>query len=403
MLYFSELKGRKVYTEDQRHLGKIKDISFLVSDSPKLMNLLVENENEQFLTIPLSNIKLINHGIRIASHYTTQEVSGQELFLGKNLLDKQIIDITGNKIVRVNDIAINDKPGYYIAGVDIGALGVMRWLKLEDVYLKFLNQFGIKPTSRFLSWGDIQPLELTRGMVILKTDQDKLQKIRPEDLADYLEKVNIVNVDRILKALDEEFAADVINNLNINYQSVLFRHFASDKAAHIISLIDPDEAVDILLTITQAKRDTIVDLLDVETRKKITHLLKLAHTPIGEKLTTEYLTVSPDNTVHEVIDIVKKESTNFSFLHYIYVLNKEAKLIGVFSVHELLLQNPDTRVFKFMVPNVVVIHLTTPEVIAIAKMFKYKIHSLPVIDKNRNILGIVAIDDLSDVILDSIK
>ncbi|MBI4004567.1 magnesium transporter [Candidatus Roizmanbacteria bacterium] len=403
MIYFSELKGKPVVTEDQVRVGQLTDLAFLVSDSPKITKLIIKDKNNTLLKVSTSVIRNINHTIVITKQFENQELNEQELYLEKNLLDKQIIDIGGNKVVRVNDIAINDKAGYYIGGVDIGILGILRWLKIEDVMLKFLTPFGIKISSKFLSWGDIQPLELARGMVILKTEEDKLKKIRPEDLADYLEKINIVNVDRILKALDDEFAAEIINNLNINYQTVLFRRFIPEKAAHIIGLVDPDEAVDILLTLTEKKREEIIELLRPQKQREIHHLLKLARTAIGEKLTTEYLTVSPDNTVREVIDKIRKESAAFSLLNYIYVLNKEEKLIGVFGLHELLMQNLDAVVYKFMIPNVVVIHLTTPEEIAIAKMMKYKLHALPVIDGEQHILGIVAIDDLSDVILEKMK
>lgn len=402
MLYFSELKGKQVYTEDMKKMGRLTDLTFLVSDSPKITNIVVLDTKEQKLLIPTSSIKNINHNIIITKHFEKKEITDQELFLMRNLLDKQIIDISGNKIVRVNDVAINDKPGYFIAGVDIGVLGVLRWFGMEEAMAKTLSPFGIRLTSKFLSWADIQPLELARGMVMLKTEQDKLQKIRPEDLADYLEKMNIVNVDRVLKSLDEEFAAEVINNLNINYQSVLFRHFPPDKAAHLTSIIEPDEAVDILLTLTEKKREEIVDLLSPEKKKTINHLLKLSKTPIGERLTTEYLVVTPNDTVKEVIAKIKITTSNFSFLNYIYVLNQEEKLIGVFSISELLLQQPDAPVYKFMTANVVVIHLTTPEEIALSKMLKYKLYNLPVIDKERHILGLVAIDDLSDMILERV-
>src|SRR3990167_359769 len=119
MLYFSELKGKEVFTEDRISIGSIEDLSFLVSDTPKIVKLIVKNKKNNLLNIPTSSIISINHKVIISKQFENQDVTEQELFLGKNLLDEQIIDISGNKVVRVNDIAINDKPGYYIAGVDI--------------------------------------------------------------------------------------------------------------------------------------------------------------------------------------------------------------------------------------------------------------------------------------------
>ncbi len=403
MLYFSELKGKKVITEEGKEVGKLVDLSFLVSDTPKITTFVIRDLQNYKLHIPSASIKNINHVITVERNFQPQEISDQELYLERNLLDKQIIDIAGSKVVRVNDIAINDKPGYYIAGADIGLLGVLRWLKIADITTRIFKKLQIKLNPQFLSWGDIQPLELARGMVILKTQQERLKKILPEDLADYLEKINIVNVDRILKSFDEKYAADVISSLNINYQTALFRQFSPEKAAHIISLIDSDEAVDILLTLTERRREEIILLVPPHKVKQIRHLMHLARTPIGEKMTAEYLTIASDKTVKDTISKIKKEAVNLSFLNYVYVLNNEEKLVGIFSLHEMLLQNMDTPVYKFMTQNIVVIHLTTPEEIALAKMFKYKLNAVPVIDNDRHLLGIVAFDDLPDLVLNQLK
>ncbi len=124
----------------------------------------------------------------------------------------------------------------------------------------------------------------------------------------------------------------------------------------------------------------------------------LAKTPIGDFITSQYITVGPEDTVRQVINRVKKETVDFSYLYYIYVVNKENQLIGVVNLHELLLQDLETQMYRFMVQNVVVVHLTTPEEIAINKMIKYRLQALPVTGRNKKILGIVTIDDLAEFI-----
>lgn len=116
-------------------------------------------------------------------------------------------------------------------------------------------------------------------------------------------------------------------------------------------------------------------------------------------MTTEYLVVNTQMTVREVIEKIKKETTDFSFLNYVYVVNNNFELVGVFNLHELLLENLDTPVYKFMVQNLIVVHLSTPEEIVFKKMLKYKIYALPVIDEKRRILGIITLDDISEDLL----
>lgn len=403
MLYFSEILNKKVVTEYGSQLGKLKDLIFLAKNQPNVTKIVIEDNKENKIIIPIQNLKNINSKITIQDDYETVKLVEDELFVVKNLLDKQIIDIKGNKVVRVNDVVIQDKPVLYVAGVDIGILGILRWFKLEEIVTDALKNLGKRTSEEFLSWGDIQPIELTRGKVQLKEEEEKLEKVRPEDLADHLERTNIANVDMILKILDEDFAAEVIGNLNINYQTSLFRYFDPEKAAKIISLIDPDEATDILLTCAEEKREKIINLLSDKKKEDILYLLELSKTPIGQYVTSEFFTVSPYNTVNETIEKIRNETVNFSSLDYGYVINEKEQLVGVFNLHELLLQKPNIQVFKFMNQNVIVAHLSTPEEIVIKKILKYKLQALPVIDENKEILGIITLDDITEFLINKIR
>ncbi len=403
MIYFSEIKGRKIITEDQIEAGVLEDIIFKASEKPLLTKLVIRGLSKNKLVVPLHYLIKINNVLTIKKNYTTVGLDENELYLMKNLLDKQIIDLKGSKIVRVNDIAIQDKGELCVVGVDVGVLGILRWLKMEKLINKFFEYFKIKPTSNFLSWADVQPLELARGSVKLKIREEKLKKVRPEDLADYLEKTNIDNVRKILKILDEKQAVEVLGNLNLNYQLALFRHYRPEKAAHLLSFIDPDEAVDVLLALPRKKRETIIENLPENEKKEINHLLRFSTTPMGNLMTSEYLTVPSDALVKEAIDKIKKETTDFSFLYAIYVLNKNDQLVGVFNPHELLLQELDTPVYKFMIQNVIIVHLTTPVEIAAKKILKYRLNALPVIDENKKLLGIITFDDLTDLLLEKMK
>ncbi len=399
MLYFSELKNKRVYTEDNIFFGRLKDIIFQVSDTPTVTKLVIKTKTDPDVVVPLRYLIKMNGGIILGKNFQTVRLDDNELYLVNNLLDNQIIDIAGNKIVRVNDVVIQDKPGYYIAGVDIGILGILRWFSLEDYILRLFGKLGIKLTSQFLSWGDVHPLELTRGHVKIKKEQAKLDKIRPEDLADYLEKTNTSNINRILRVMDERTATDVINNLSINYQTGLFKQFSSEKAAKLLASMDPEETVDILVTLSKKKREKIMSFLDDKTFKETEYLLNLSKTPIGHILTTEFLTAEPTDRVKEVIAKIKKETEDFYTLSHVYVVNKDQQLVGVFDLHELLLQKSETRVYRFMTQNLSLIYLSTPEIVVLRKIVKYKLNSLPVVDRDKHLLGIVRFDDVIDSFL----
>ncbi len=393
MIYFSEILHKAVYTDHKTYLGKLKDLIFVVKEKPYVTKIVISGEKD--LVLPLSSLKSLNGKIIITENTMPTQLEEDELYVHKNILDKQIIDITGNKVVRVNDVVIQNKPEWYVSGVDISIYGVLRWFGLEKITTAIMNKMFIIPTPEILSLSDIQPLELARGRIQLKLEQDKLRKLRPEDLADYLELTNTESIKKILNTMDQEYAAKVIKNLNINYQTELFNQFTSEKAASIITKIEPDDAVDILLTLDPRIRKDILDHLGKDVRREIDHLLVHAHTPIGEHMTTEYYTSTPNATVKQVIKEIKLTTHDFEHLNYVYVLNNNSQLVGVCNLHELLTYPDDTPLYKFMIGNVIAINLTTPEEIAISKMLKYKLYSIPVIDREKHILGIITLDSIT--------
>lgn len=404
MLYFSEIFGKKVYTEDNILIGYLDDLIFIVAENPIVTKIVIKSKASQRLIISTDYLLKVSKNLIIEKEFLMSGLDENELYLVKNLLDKQIIDLKGNKVVRVNDVALQDKEKLSIAGVDVGIFGIFRRLRIgADNLYKITAFFHIKLASKFLSWADIQPLELIRGNVKLRKKEEKLEKIRPEDLADYLEKTNVINARKFLKILDTEKAAEVIGNLNISYQTALFKHFQIIKAAKLISFLDPDEAVDVLLTLSKKKRDEVIEKLDPNIRQKIIHLMELSKEPIGTLMTTEYLTAGAEDTVRQVIDKIRIDAKDFSSLYSVYIVNKENQLTGSVNLQEILKEELDTPLYKFMTQNLVVIHLTTPVEIAMKKFLKYHLSSLPVINQEKRIEGIVNFDNITNYILDRIK
>ena len=393
MLYFSELYGKRVMTGNRHFLGRADDFIFLATDQPLITKLKIKTEDAP-LFIPVTEIKSIDHTVTVRDDHASVLPTESELSIRTHLLDQQIIDIKGNKVVRVNDVVIQQKPYYVIAGVDVGLLGIARWFKVEQLVNKFLARIGKTVTSDFLGWDDIQPVELSRGKIVLKREETKLTRLPPEDLADHLERLSVKNISKVLDLLPTEYEADVIENLNVGRQRALFRSVKPEHAADILSRIDPDEAADILLTLSPRRRATILPHLSDTVKKPIDYLISLSKTDIGDLATNEYTIADPEETAGSVRARLKNLAKELSQLSYVYVINKKKELVGVFNLQELLEEDNDIPVYKFMVPNVVTISLTTPKALAMKKMVKYKVYALPIINQKREILGLVTIDDL---------
>lgn len=403
MLYFSQLYGKHVIDEAGENLGVLKDFLFLPLDAPVVTKFVVTDKSHKDQVFSIKQLKKINGKIYTTASPTSEEkISDKEVSVAKNLQDKQIMDLVGAKVIRANDVVIQESPSYTISGIDIGILGVLRWVKLEHLVTQTLRKLGIHYKSKFLAWDAIQPLEVTQGKIILKQEKEKMEKLQPEDLADYLEKTTIVNSLKVLKLMDSELAAQVIADINSGYQTQLFREFSPEKAGHVLSLMDADEAVDVLLTLSKERQEKILPHIDPVSAKHILHLLAHAKTPIGHLMSSDFLSVSVDTTVKHIMARVKRETEDFSDLPYIYGVNKNGQIVGVIGLHQLFLYSPETELYKIMEQNLVLARLTTPKEIAVKKLLKYHLACLPVVDEEKKILGIVKLEDVAEDLLDRV-
>lgn len=396
MLYFSELLNKPVYNDKVIQIGFLKDLIFRPSEVPSITKIAIETLSKEQQILPYSDLKKINGNVTVNYEYQKTHQSDDELSIAKNLLDRQVIDLTGDKVVRINDIYISETPNLYISGIDVSIWGILRRLGLLRQVVNFLHNLKIPAHMEALAWGEIQNLELEQGKIQMKVKEDRLAKIRPEDLADHLQSTNISNIKIFLQKLNLEKAAEVFASLTSAHQLALIRQFKPDLAAHLITLLDPDEATDILLSVSEIRRKSILDSLTPEKKEEISHLLHHSSTPMGELMTTEFLQVASSLTAKEVINEIKQKTTEYACLYTVYGVNEKNQLVGVFSLHELLMQPPDSPVFRFMVQNPITLNLATPSKIALNRLLRYNLSSLPVIDHQKHILGMVTLDDLRD-------
>lgn len=404
MLYFSEIFDKPIVDNHGKLAGTLRDLIFLPIETPLITKFMMKTPKGERIILPISLLKKTPQRFTLMGDFSESDTMAEnEASVRKNIQDKQILDLKGAKVIRANDVVIADTPAYAVSGIDVGILGVFRWIGAAQLLASLLRRFNIQYKSEFLPWSQIQSLEAGRGRLVLKHDKDKMEKIPPEDLADYLEHTSTVNALKVLKLMDTAQSAQVVADIQSGFKTELFQRFSAQKAGKIITLMDPDEAVDILLTMSKARRNMVLAFINDYKKKPIMYLLNHAKTPIGHLMTTQYMEASSDNTVAAVLGAYKKEAVSLSSLPYIYLTNKSSQLVGVVSLQDLLVQPADIAVYKIMTQNVVMARLTTPEEIALEKMRKYHLYGLPVVDDNRTILGIVLLEDVLNVVWQRLK
>lgn len=395
MLYFSELRGKTILA-GELFIGNLDDVVFQVSPAAVVTKLFVKKPNGQKFFLPYSAVDRIGNSIHVDANYAPTELEENELFVGKNINDQQIIDINGSNIVRVNDVVFIQQPHLHISGVDVGALGLLRWFGLEEIVSKLSRLVGREMIPKFLAWTDVAPVELARGKVVMKQSDTKLKRLKPEDLAGHLDTMSIRNVKRIITLFEDTYAAEVFSNLSVWSQTSLLRSFPPPKSALIVSKLETSEAVDALITLRRNERDKIINLLNRKQQHEVKRLMGLAKTPVGHIVSNQFLTVKPQDSVGFIINKVREARNDIADIRYVYVVNNENQLIGIFTLFELLIQKPDVSAYKFMIQNPIVVQLSTPKELVLRRMKKYNLNSIPVVTEKRHMLGIVDLLDLID-------
>lgn len=400
MLYFSELFGQKVYNQENQYMGKISDFLFLPLDTALITKCIIKKNNKEKFIIPIQDIKKSDQGFSLKPAYKISTKEDREVSLRYTLQNQQIIDINGQKVIRVNDVVISELPDFTVSGIDIGVLGVFRWIGAANLIGDIISRFGMNNKSKFIPWNDIEPDEVAKGRIVLKKEQEKLENILPEDLAEHLERANIQNVLKSLHVMDKDLSARVIADLNLNYQKEILARYSDKEAGQILSLIDPDESLDVLLALDHQKREAVLQHIEADKRKQITYLMQHAKTPIGHLLSTNWLSVPADTTVKSILEKIKKETEDFSELLYIYVVNKENQIVGALNLYELLMHKSETPVLKIMNQTLILGRLTSPKEIIMNKLLKYHLYAIPIVNENRNILGIVSLQDIAEQVIE---
>ena len=409
--FASELCGRQVelLTGTQRsRIGRVEDIAVAGAESfPPVVGLYVRGADSVVRYAPFSTVlSITDQAVTVGApplEGTSAPVAIDELLLQKELLDKQIVDVDGRKVVRVNDVKLAPAGEHLrVIAADVGLPGLLRRLGLRFVGDRLLDRVpapGVR--SALISWDAVQPLHLEGpGEALrLRVPQDKIDRIHPADLAAIIEDLAATDQASLIGSLDEETAADALEQLPVDTQLSILEDLNPDRAADIIENMEPDDAADLLGEIDTDKQHEILSLMEPEEAQEVRELLAHPETTAGGLMTTEYLWMPPNLSVAQVFDHIRKAAEDAELVYYIYVLDPQERILGVVSLRELIKASPEAQVSDIAVDDVVTVELTTPSEEVATTIARYDFVAVPVVDSDGRMQGIVTVDDVVDVLL----
>lgn len=405
MAFLSEILGHTITDFDGRYIGKLED---LIAREPAdaihpVVDALVIRGKGKILTVPYALVMaLFAPSIPLncrADEITAYQPAEEDIFLSRDVLDKQIIDTDGARVVRVNDLELVRVNGtLYVGNVDIGLMGVLRRLGVEGLVRRLSSSLHLRAPQNIISWDDVELLRHDPFMR-LRVPVESISELHPADVAEIISDMNKLEGGQFLEALDMEQLADTLEEVETDFQADLVENMPDQKVADLLEEMEPDEAADLLAELPEERSRGLLALMNKEESDDVRKLLSYPEDSAGGIMTTEFASVPPDVTAEEAIRLLRETATDAETLFYVYVTDTEQHLKGVFSLKNLIFAEPAARVEEFMESRVKSVGLGDDQNEVAQVITKYDLLAIPVVDNQSIMHGIVTADDALDKII----
>lgn len=404
MLYLSQAIGRPVRDKLGESIGTVADLIVAIGDRyPPVTGIVVmTNGREIFLHWP-SVTSLDASGATLgtsAIDISKFQQRPNEIRLKLDLMDRQIVDIDGRKVVRVNDLRLDEVEGsLHLVAVDVGAAGLLRRLGLEGPWRTIARGLHRDIPERYIDWEDVDPVERTIASVKLRVPHKGLAELHPADLATIIDQLSRSDRVGVIAALDDEAAADAIGEMEPETQVDILEDLDPGRAADILEEMDPDEAADLVADLSDESRDEILGLMEKEEAEEVQELMTYGEETAGGIMTTEFVAVPANLTAAQTIDRLRELEPTAETIFYVYVTDSDDRLVGVLSLRDLIVARPETLISTFMYDEPVAVGTDASQEEVTEVVARYNLLAVPVVDAEGRLEGIVTVDDAMDTLL----
>ena len=403
--FLSEIVGRTAVVEQgsgpRKPVGKVTDFLVTKPDDtfPRIDGLIVKTSYGSRFA-PISSVADVDEKGTVVLRVAPDDPAAPEdqaLYLIADLFDKQIVDVDGRKVVRINDIEVANCAGTLrVVAADIGVAGLLRRLGATRLAPALFDRIP----RNLIAWDNLAPLgDVNPSQVHLAVTQERLSRLHPSDLADIVTELSSQDAARVFHSLDDETAADALEHLDSETQRSIIKGLGNERAADIIEEMDSDDAADLLGELPEEERTELLARIEPETAGELRELVEYDEDTAGGLMTTDYVWIYPHRTVAATIDKIREIGPESEFIYYLYVVDKSEKLLGVLSLRTLLLALPTAFIHKLMDTDIVSVGPDAKAEDVASTIARYDLLACPVLDDEGAILGIVTVDDAIDSIL----
>ena len=411
--YLSRLLGKNVFDPNGLKLGRLKDLlidSFHnenngYNERPKVVAVKMRVQKKTAI-YDIKHFEFLKEGVHVHVSCSqlielSEEFAQKGIFLAEVIMDKQIVDLNGRKLVRVNDVRlVNLTLGMFAIAVDVGVEGLLRRIGISVLIKQILSLFKLSIPSRFILWDDVEAVDFSNYNIRLSKSLSKLHTLHPSDLADIMEEMGRQSRTSVFSSLDEEKAADVLEELEPYAQVHIIESLPLGKAADVLEKMPANEAADLLDELEEDKAEMLLREMEKESSEEVRELLEYPDNRVGSLMNTEILSFNEFKTAQEIIEELRSKKPEAEELYNLFVTNDENELVATFSLRDLVIAYPETALHQFMKTDPVFL-LDDQKIGDIAETIsRYNLLAIPVVDEHHHLEGMVVIDDVIEDLID---
>lgn len=403
MPYLSDIQHRRVLDAGGDEIGRLKDLAILPKEQFPAVQWAILATGGGERVVRWSDLAIEPAHVRLRRRLESlapEELPGEALHLGRDLLDKQIVDTHGAKVVRVNDLQLEETGGQLrLVGADVGLRGIVRRVGAEGIAERVAGMFGQRMPRGIIPWHLVEPLEQPNANVRLTVPHQKLALLHPADIADVVEEMTVDERRAVFEQLDVETAAEALAEVEPEMQAAIVSDLDEERAADILEEMAPDEAADLLQDLPEERREELVDLMQKDEAEDVEEILAYPEDSAGGIMTTDLIAFPREITAQDAIERLRHTKPDPELVYYLYVIDAEGRLEGVISLRDLVVADPQTPLSDVMDPHVLHVSATTNKEDVAVLIAKYDLLALPVVDARRRLIGTVTVDDVVELML----
>ena len=402
LVYLTELTGMRLEGPNGARIGKVREAAVAPRDHARRVSAFLFGDSrtrflvrhDQIASISLDRIVLSD------DHFVPYYPDDSHLLLDRDLLDQQIVDVNGRKVVRVNDVALriertNAHDELWVHEIGVGVQGAFRRLTEGILPHRAIRKLQKRLSTNSIPWEYCNMVEPDpRRRLKLLISHDRLGELHPADLADIVEDLGPAEREAIFETLDEEVAADALEEVDPKIQVSIVHSLDRDRAADIVEEMEPDAAADLLNTLGDEDSEKILEEMEDEPAADVEELIEFDPDVAGGMMTNYYMAISQDATVAEAVEQVKQDAELARTLTHIFLTDEQERLVAAVPLGRLFLAEGDKPLKPLAFRDTIRVDLLAERNRVVELFDKYNCYALPVVDEVGELYGVITADDV---------